>query len=124
MRSLIAGTSRLLTTSSASASLARAHLGLAQSPVRYFGEPVVLSSPRPLAQAKDAAELIDIDYEAMPSVTDTAEGAIAVWDNMPSSGSSRLSRSNLRSAPKRPHTWSSVITFHWRAKYVLTRLPW
>ena len=32
------------------------------------------SSPRPLAQARDAAELIDIDYEILPSVTDTARG--------------------------------------------------
>ena len=32
------------------------------------------SSPRPLAQARDAAELIDIDYETLPSVTDTARG--------------------------------------------------
>ena len=39
-----------------------------------------------LAQAKDAAELIDIDYEILPSVTDTAEaaeGKIAVWDECP-----------------------------------------
>ena len=39
-----------------------------------------------MAQAKDAAELIDIDYEALPSVTDTAEaaeGKIAVWDECP-----------------------------------------
>ena len=34
-----------------------------------------LSSPRRLAQAKDAAELVDIDYESLPSVTDTAEAA-------------------------------------------------
>ena len=34
-----------------------------------------LSSPRPPAQARDAAELIDIDYEMLPSVTDTAQAA-------------------------------------------------
>ena len=35
---------------------------------------------------RDAAELIDIDYEILPSVTDTAEaaeGKIAVWDECP-----------------------------------------
>ena len=61
---------------------ARAHLGLAQGTVRYVGEPVALVVAETLAQAKDAAELIDVDYEALPSVTDTteaADGKIAVW---------------------------------------------
>src|SRR5438477_13123211 len=65
---------------------ARAHLGLAQGTVRYVGEPVAFLVAETLAQAKDAAELIDIDYEALPSVTDTAaaaEGKIAVWDECP-----------------------------------------
>src|SRR5271154_2484763 len=39
---------------------ARAHLGLAQGAVRYVGEPVALVVAETLAQAKDAAELIDI----------------------------------------------------------------
>jgi carbon-monoxide dehydrogenase large subunit len=54
---------------------ARAFLGLAQGTVRYAGEPVAFVVAETLAQAKDAAELIDIDYEALPSVTDTAEAA-------------------------------------------------
>src|SRR5437764_5583805 len=65
---------------------ARAHLGLAQGTVRYVGEPVAFIVAETLAQAKDEAELIDIDYEALPSITDTAEaaeGKIAVWDECP-----------------------------------------
>ena len=65
---------------------ARAHLGLAQDTVRYVGEPVAFVVAETLAQAKDAAELIDIDYEELPSVTDTAEAAeatIAVWPDCP-----------------------------------------
>jgi aerobic carbon-monoxide dehydrogenase large subunit len=65
---------------------ARAHLGLAQGTVRYVGEPVAFIVAETLAQAKDAAELINIDYEALPSVTDTAEaaeGKIAVWADCP-----------------------------------------
>ncbi|MGA7264940.1 MAG: xanthine dehydrogenase family protein molybdopterin-binding subunit, partial [Stellaceae bacterium] len=65
---------------------ARAFLGLAQGTVRYVGEPVAFAVAETLAQAKDAAELIEIDYEALPSVTDTAEaaeGKIAVWDECP-----------------------------------------
>jgi carbon-monoxide dehydrogenase large subunit len=65
---------------------ARAFLGLAQGTVRYVGEPVAFVVAETLAQAKDAAELIDIDYEALPSVTNTAEaaeGRIAVWPECP-----------------------------------------
>ena len=53
----------------------RAHLGLAQQRVRYVGEPVAFIIAESLAQAKDAAELIDIDYDILPSVTDTADAA-------------------------------------------------
>src|SRR5437868_8112059 len=45
---------------------ARAFLGLAQGMVRYVGEPVAFVVAETLAQAKDAGELIDIDYEALP----------------------------------------------------------
>ena len=65
---------------------ARAFLGLAQGTVRHVGEPLAFIVAETLAQAKDAAELIAIDYEALPSVTDTAEaaeGKIAVWDECP-----------------------------------------
>src|SRR5204863_2255143 len=64
----------------------RAHLGLAQEQVRYVGEPVAFIVAESLAQAKDAAELIDIDYDTLPSVTDTAEAAAGkhpVWDECP-----------------------------------------
>src|SRR5439155_9318057 len=64
----------------------RAHLGLARERVRYVGEPVGVVVAESLAQAKDAAELIDIDYQILPSVTDTAEAAAgkhAVWDECP-----------------------------------------
>ncbi len=65
---------------------ARAFRGLAQGTVRYVGEPVAFIVAETLAQAKDAAELIEIDYETLPSVTDTAEaaeGKIAIWDECP-----------------------------------------
>src|SRR6266403_4030798 len=65
---------------------ARAFLGLAQGTVRYVGEPVAFVVAETLARAKDTAELIDIDYEALHSVTDTAEaaeGKIAVWGECP-----------------------------------------
>ena len=37
--------------------------------VRYVGDPVAMVIAETLAQAKDAAELVEIDYEPLPSVT-------------------------------------------------------
>src|SRR5271166_2152196 len=49
---------------------------------RYVGDPVAMIVADTLAQAKDAAELVDIDYEPLPSVTSTADAA-RVWDENP-----------------------------------------
>jgi carbon-monoxide dehydrogenase large subunit len=69
-----------------------AHLGLTPERVRYVGDPVALVIAETLAQATDAAELVDVDYEPLPSVTATAEatqpGAPAVWDECPDNISS------------------------------------
>jgi aerobic carbon-monoxide dehydrogenase large subunit len=59
---------------------------LAVEKVRYVGEAVALVVAETLAIAKDAAELIDIDYELLPVVTD-ARGAAKpdaplVWEGM------------------------------------------
>jgi carbon-monoxide dehydrogenase large subunit len=60
---------------------------LALGRVRYVGDPVALVVAETLDQARDGAELIDVDYEALPSVTDTAQTAEAdaplVWDDYP-----------------------------------------
>jgi aerobic carbon-monoxide dehydrogenase large subunit len=58
------------------------HRGLAQDRARYVGDPVVLVVAETLAQAEDAAELVAVDYEPLPSVTSTAEaiGGAPVWD--------------------------------------------
>src|SRR5215510_6893945 len=36
---------------------------------RFVGDPVVMVIAETLAQAKDAAELVEVDYEPMPSAT-------------------------------------------------------
>ena len=41
--------------------------------VRYVGDPVVMVIAETLAQAKDAAELVEIDYEPLRSVTLTED---------------------------------------------------
>ena len=66
---------------------ARPHPGLAQGRVRYVGDPVAMVVAETIAQAKDAAELVAVEYEELPSVTDTAAaagpGAAPVWDECP-----------------------------------------
>jgi carbon-monoxide dehydrogenase large subunit len=54
----------------------RAHPGLAKDEVRHVGDPVAIVVAETLAQAKDAAELVIVDYEALP-VTDP------VWAECP-----------------------------------------
>src|SRR5262249_7930654 len=48
---------------------------LAVDKVRYVGEAVVLVVAETLAIAKDAAELVEIDYETLAPVIDTAQAA-------------------------------------------------
>jgi aerobic carbon-monoxide dehydrogenase large subunit len=65
----------------------RAHPGLARGFARHVGEPVAMVIAETIAQAKDAADVLEIDYEGLPSVTDTA-GALdpqapRVWAECP-----------------------------------------
>src|ERR1700728_724255 len=54
---------------------------------RYVGDPVAMVVAETLEQAKDAAELVVVDYEALPSTTNVAHaaepGAPRVWDENP-----------------------------------------
>ncbi len=54
----------------------RAQAGLARGRVRFVGDPVVAVVAQTLAQAKDAADLVGVDYEALPITG-------AVWDECP-----------------------------------------
>ncbi len=60
---------------------------LAQERVRYVGQPVAFIVAETLDQAKDAAELLAIEYEPLPAVVSAeaaaAPGAPAVWDDNP-----------------------------------------
>ena len=49
-----------------------AHPVLAQGKVRHVGDQVALVVAETLLQAKDAAELVEVDYEELPAVVDTA----------------------------------------------------
>ncbi|MEI6721250.1 MAG: xanthine dehydrogenase family protein molybdopterin-binding subunit [Betaproteobacteria bacterium] len=65
----------------------KSHLGLAEDRVRHVGDPVVAVVAETLMQARDAAELVVVDYADRPSVTRTAAtvlpGAASVWDECP-----------------------------------------
>ena len=60
---------------------------LVRERVRYVGDPVAFVVAETLLQAKDAAELIEVDYEPLPAVTGAADavapGAPPVWDACP-----------------------------------------
>ena len=60
---------------------------LAEERVRWVGDYVAFVVAETVAQAMDAAELIAVDYEELPSVTSTAEaskpGSPRVWEDCP-----------------------------------------
>jgi len=63
------------------------HPLLAQGKVRYVGDHVALVVAETAVQAKDAAEMIDVDYEALPAVVDVRQaatkGAPTIHDEAP-----------------------------------------
>src|SRR6476620_6700598 len=60
---------------------------LAIGKVRHVGQPVALVVAEALAQARDAADVIEIDYEQLPSVTDARAaleiGALQLFNSIP-----------------------------------------
>jgi carbon-monoxide dehydrogenase large subunit len=61
------------------------HRPLAMDRVRHVGDGVAYIVAETRAQAKDAADLIEVDYEPLPSITDTGSahlpGAPLVWED-------------------------------------------
>jgi aerobic carbon-monoxide dehydrogenase large subunit len=51
------------------------HYPLPSDKVRFVGEAVAMVVARSVAAAKDGAELVEIDYDVLPAVTDTREAA-------------------------------------------------
>jgi aerobic carbon-monoxide dehydrogenase large subunit len=90
--------------------------------VRYVGDPVVMVIADTLAEAKDAAELVNIDYEALPSVTATEDtvkpGAPAVWDDCPDNISNNVERGNKAATDEAIKSAAKVI----KRRYVITRV--
>ena len=100
---------------------ARAFLGLAQERVRYVGEPVAFVVAETLAQARDAAELVAVDYDILPSVTDTAEaaaGKAAVWDECPDNISNLFEAGNKAAAEAALAGAAHIV----KRRYVISRV--
>src|SRR6185369_11403725 len=99
----------------------RAHLGLAERRVRYVGEPVALVVAETLAEAKDAAELVEIGYAILPSVTDTAEAAAGkhpVWDECPDNISNVFTSGDKAKADAALAGAAHIV----RRRYVISRV--
>ncbi|MBP8308108.1 MAG: xanthine dehydrogenase family protein molybdopterin-binding subunit, partial [Burkholderiaceae bacterium] len=101
---------------------ARAHTGLTRGRVRYVGDPVAMVIAESVWQAKDAAEKIEIDYEALPSVTDTAQtvapGAAAVWDECPDNISNVFEAGDAKATAEAFAKAAHVV----RRRYVISRV--
>ncbi|MBL8675694.1 MAG: xanthine dehydrogenase family protein, partial [Rhodospirillales bacterium] len=89
---------------------------------RYVGDPVAMVVAETIAQAKDAMELIEVDYEALPSVTATEDtvkpGAPAVWDECPDNVSNFVERGNKAATEAAFAKAARVV----RRRYVVTRV--
>src|SRR6266581_3122424 len=96
------------------------HHGLTRERARYVGDPVAMVVADTLAQAEDAAELLEIDYEPLPAVTSTADavGGPAVWEECPDNVS------NVHEVGDRAATEAAFgrATRVVRRRYVITRV--
>lgn len=72
---------------------------LAADAVRFVGDPVAFVVAETVAQARDAAELIDVDYEDLPAVIQTADALAAdapvVWPDLGDNVSFRQTMGDL-----------------------------
>jgi aerobic carbon-monoxide dehydrogenase large subunit len=101
---------------------APAHPVLVRDRVRCVGDPVAFLVAETLAQAEDAAELVRIEYEPLPSVTATAEAARAgsppVWDECPDNVSNVFETGDEAAAASALGRADHVV----RGRYVITRV--
>jgi len=101
---------------------ARPHPVLVRERVRHVGDPVAMIVAESPAQARDAVDLIAVDYDPLPSVTDTAAaarpGAPPVWDECPDN-ISNLFEAGDRAATEAALARAAHIV---RRRYVISRV--
>jgi carbon-monoxide dehydrogenase large subunit len=96
------------------------HRGLSTDHVRYVGDPIALVVAETRAQAEDAAELVAVAYEPLPSVTATAAaiGGPAVWDECPDNVSNVFETGD-RAATEAAFARAARVV---RRRYVISRV--
>src|SRR5213594_676286 len=96
------------------------HHGLTRERARYVGDPVAMVVADTLAQAEDAAELLEIDYEPLSAVTSTADavGGPAVWEECPDNVSN-VHEFGDRAATEAAFGRATRVV---RRRYVITRV--
>src|ERR1700732_4064474 len=76
-----------VTNRDGSASVLPPHPAIARDRVRHVGDTVAMVVAETAAAARDAAELVTVDYDPLPAVVDTAHaldaGQPLVWDEAP-----------------------------------------
>ena len=97
------------------------HRGLSQERVRYVGDPIAFVIAETLGQAKDAADLVQVDYDPLPSVTSTAAagpGSATVWDECPDNVSNVYEAGDKAAVEAAFARAAHVV----RRRYVITRV--
>ncbi|MBV8869457.1 MAG: xanthine dehydrogenase family protein molybdopterin-binding subunit, partial [Acetobacteraceae bacterium] len=89
---------------------------------RHVGDPVAMVVAETLAHAKDAAELVAVAYDPLPSVTSLAEAARPdaprVWDENPDNISHTYERGDRQAAEAAFARAARIVT----RRYVVTRV--
>jgi len=95
---------------------------LVEDVVRYVGDPVAMIVAETLAQARDAAELVDVDYDTLPPVTSTAAAAEptspSIWPENPDN-ISHIHEKGDRAATDAAFAKAAHVV---RRRYVITRV--
>jgi carbon-monoxide dehydrogenase large subunit len=97
------------------------HRGLTADRVRHVGDPVALVIAETAAQARDASDLVRVDYEPLPSVTSTAAvgpGSPAVWVECPDNISNVFETGDKAATDTAFARADHVV----RRRYVITRV--
>jgi carbon-monoxide dehydrogenase large subunit len=101
---------------------ARGHPMLAKDRVKYVGEPVAMVMAETLAQAKDAADLVNAGYEPLPAVVIGEQaakpGSPVVWDECPDNISHMVEHGNKAATDAAFQGAAQIV----RRRYVVTRL--
>ena len=97
------------------------HMLLPADKARHVGEAVAMVVAETLAQALDAAEAVEVDYEVLPGVYHSEDamrpGAPAVWDEVPDNipvdtffGDREATEQGVRATPITSSRWTSTST--------------